>query len=125
MDEYTIDYWSEPHINGLSGAGCYGVSYVHRSYVNFGLRGAGDQIHLRLSTLQALYGLGRNGCHSQTFQFKISLQSASNDHIEQNDSSSPILPTINDIRCKIGNTSNYYSCTVYVLQFQDTLKEAG
>ena len=35
---------SEPHINGLSGAGCYGVSYVRRSYVNFGLRGSGDQI---------------------------------------------------------------------------------
>ena len=51
------------------------------------------------------------------------LRSASNDHyIERNDSSSPILPTINDIRWKIGNMSDYYSCTVYARQFQDTLQ---
>ena len=35
---------SEPDINGLSGAGCYGVWYVRQSYANFGLQGSGDQI---------------------------------------------------------------------------------
>ena len=30
------------------------------------------------------------------------------------------LPTINDIHCKIGIMIDYYSCTVYALQFQDT-----
>ena len=39
-------------------------------------------------------------------------------------SSSPFLPTINDIHCEIGNTSDNYSSTVYVLQFQDTLQRA-
>ena len=53
--------------------------------------------------------------------FKFSQRSASNDHyIAWNASSSPTLPTINDICCEIGNMSDYYSCTVYALQFQDT-----
>ena len=28
----------------------------------------------------------------------------------------------NDVCCETGNTSNYYSCTVYALQFQTTLQ---
>ena len=55
--------------------------------------------------------------------FKFSLRSNSSDrYIDRNDSSNPILPTINDIHFKIGNMSDYYSCTVYALQFQDTLQ---
>ena len=46
--------------------------------------------------------------------FEYSLRSASNDHyIKRNDSSSTILPTINDIQCEVKNTSDYYSCKVY------------
>lgn len=39
---------SEPHVNGLSGAGCYGVLYVCRFLPS--VQGAGDQIYLHLST---------------------------------------------------------------------------
>ena len=106
------------HINVLYGAGCYGVSCV-LWYVNFGLRGAGGHIYLHLSTSHALCAREEMAATHERFEF--SQQSTSNDHyIARNDSSSPTLPTINDIRCEIGNTSNYYSCTVYALQFQDT-----
>ena len=63
-------------------------------------------------------------CRSRTFQ--ISLQSTSNDHyIEWHESSSPTLPTINDIGCEIGNLSNYYSCTVMRCSFRTHFKGAG
>ena len=106
---------SEPHINGcvLPGAmailasrpGCWGHIYAFAP------------VHImRTMWLVAKMAGARD-------RFEFSLRSASNDHyINQHDSSSPILPTINDIRCTIGNTSDYYSCTVYVLQFQDTLQ---
>ena len=49
-------------------------------------------------------------------RFEYSLRSASNDHyIERNGSSSTTLPTNNDIQCKVGNTSDYYSCKVYYI----------
>ena len=57
-------------------------------------------------------------------RLKFSLQSTSND-IEWNESSSPTLPTFNDIRCEIGNTSDYYSCTVMRCSFRTHFKGAG
>ena len=116
--------WGEPERAlhcGLSGAGCYGVSYNSRSYVNLGLRGAEGQIYLHLSTLAYRVARGENGCRAESFEF--SLRSVSNGHyIKRDDSSSPLLPTINDIRCEIGNTIDNYSCPVYALQFQDALQ---
>ena len=52
---------SEPHINGLSSVGYYGVSY-DRPYVgqsSIWPPGCRDQIYLQLSTLRAWCGLGR------------------------------------------------------------------
>ena len=87
------------------------------SYVNFGLY----QIYLHLSHhTHRVAGAKMAAAHER---FKFSLWSTSNDHyIKRNDSSSPILPTINDIHCEIGNTRDNYSCTVYALQFQNTLQ---
>ena len=50
---------SKPHTTVLSGAGYYGVSYVCRSYVNFGLWGAWDQVYLHLSTSCTLCSSGQ------------------------------------------------------------------
>ena len=111
---------SSPHINGLYGAGCYGIScrtLLHQ----FWPPGCWGHIYWRPSTsctrvLEAKIAAARE-C------FKFSQRSASNDnYIAEHDSSSPTLPTINDICCKIENTSNTYSCTVYALQFQDSLQ---
>ena len=38
-------YYINIIINGLSGAGCYGVSNVRWLYLNFGLQGSSDQIY--------------------------------------------------------------------------------
>ena len=102
------------------------VVMVHRTsdgrmYVNFGLQGSGYQIYLHLSHHAHRVAGAKMAAARERFEF--SLRSASNDHyIEQNDSSSPILPTVSNVRCEIGNMSDDYSCTVYALQFQDSLQ---
>ena len=57
-------------------------------------------------------------------QFEFSLRSTSNEHyIEQNESSTLTLPTINDIRMlQIRNTSDYYGCTVVCSSFRTQIK---
>ena len=51
--------------------------------------------------------------------FEFSLWSTSSEHyMERNESSSPTLPIVFDIRCEIGKTSDYCSCPVYSLQCQ-------
>ena len=113
---------SKPHINGLHGAGCYGVACV-RSYVNFGLRAVGGHIYLHLSTSRVPYGLGQSGCPAREC-FQFSLWSTSND-LEQNHSSSPILPTINDRCCAIGNLPQLYGlCTAVLGHTSKGLAEA-
>ena len=94
---------------------------VGRSHVNFGLRGSRDQIYLHLSHhLHRVAGTKMAAAHKR---FEFSLRSASNcNYIERYNNSSPILPTINHIRCKIENTSDNHSCTVYALHFQDSLQ---
>ena len=64
--------------------------------------------------------MGENGRLSQTFYifaaelFKWSL-------CRTKKSSSPTLPTINDICSKMANMSAYDSCTVHALQFEDVV----
>ena len=88
-------------------------------------------VRRQIFAVPACYNLARSGMHivrhgakmaAVCKHFTFSLQSASNDHyIERNESSSPALPTINGVCCETGIMSNYYSCTVYALQFQATL----
>ena len=57
--------------------------------------------------------------------FEFSLRRASSEHyyIKRNESSSPAtLPIVIDIHCKIGKTSDYCSCPVYLLQCQTSHK---
>ena len=112
---------SEPHISEeYSDCVCVWLSYVQPANVCWvcPLQFARSGMHI-VTCLD-----GQNWLPHMN-RFALSLPSASNDHcIERNDSSSPTLPIINDIWWKIGNTSDYYSCMVYALQFQDTPQRA-
>ena len=70
--------------------------------------------------LERRLGSDENGCRSSAKVTNFPCRALnSNDHaIERNKSSSPTLPTINDIRCEIGKTSDYCSCTVHVLRLR-------
>ena len=112
----------EPHINGLYGAGCYGVlchrvvRTLVRQFWPPGCRG--PHLFAPVYIMRTVWLGAKMAATRERFEF--SQGSASTDHyIVLNDSSSPTLPTINDIRCEIRNTSDYYSCTIYALQFQD------
>ena len=100
---------SEPHINGLSGAGCYGVSYNCTSVCHTSIwppECRGPNLFAPVHIMCTVWLRMKMAASRKRFAF--SLQSASDDHyIKRNNSSSPILPTINDVCCKIRNTSDY------------------
>ena len=103
--------------NGLSGAGCHGVSYAGRtSILASGAPGTKFMYtcHITHTVWQRpKWLLIANISNFSCGALQMIITSNNTTY-----SSSPFLPTINDLCCKIGNTSNM----VYVLQFQDSLQ---
>ena len=71
--------------------------YDCQLYVNFGLQGCrGPNLFAPIHIMHTVWLGAKMATACEGFEF--SLRIASNDHyIERNDSSTPILPTINDI----------------------------
>ena len=112
---------SEPHMNRLSGAGCYGCMYNGSLHVSFGLQGARDHF-LHPSTSCVLCGLGQKWLPLMDI---LNIPCGALQMIiisNETTAAFQSCPPSNDIPYKIGNTSNYYCCMVYALQFQDTLQ---
>ena len=97
---------SEPHMNGLSGAGCYGCMYNSRSHVSFGLQGARDNF-LHLSTSRVLCGL-RQQWLPLTDIWNIPYGALQKIILNETTAAVQSCPPSNDIPYKIGNTSDYY-----------------
>ena len=96
---------SEPHISGLFGAGCYGVSH-NRTSINRQFWPPGSNFICTCPHHTHSVFRSKNGCHSWMFQIFpavrfIAISIISNEM--------PAMPAI-------GNASDYYSCTVYALQ---------